>query len=116
VLQKGAHDVLRTADVAGRRRAHLHEVFPDRVLVIHGVERHHAFDIGRRQAQDLGHLRHSWLADPAALPLHDPERRQQRGHLGRVVGEHLIQFGAVGADEDWPVVVRAVCIGPRRAR
>src|SRR5206468_6400568 len=35
VLQQGVHDVLRAADIAGRRRADLDEVLPHRVLVVH---------------------------------------------------------------------------------
>ena len=84
LLQERLHHILGAADVAGRRRADLDEVPPDRMLVVHRVERHHALHVRRREAEHLGHLRHRRLGDPAARLLHHPERGQQRGLLGRV--------------------------------
>src|SRR6185312_13203439 len=64
-LEQRLHHVLRAADVAGRGGADLDEVAAHRVGVIHGVERHHAFDIGRREIEHLGDLADRRLRDPA---------------------------------------------------
>src|SRR6476661_3013227 len=108
VLEEGVHDILGATDVAGRRRADLDEVLTDRVLVVHRVERHDALHVRRREIEHLGHLGHRVAAHPAALFLHDPERREQRRHLLRVAREELVELGAPRAGEDGDVRTRLV--------
>ena len=60
-LEQRLHHVLGAADVAGRRGADLDEVLPDRMLVVHRVERHDALHVRRRELEHLGHLGHRRL-------------------------------------------------------
>src|SRR5690606_27723398 len=71
-LQERTYHVLRTANVAGRRGAHLDEVFANRMLVVHGVEGDHALHVCGRDLEQLGNFRHGLLAHPAAVFLHHP--------------------------------------------
>src|SRR5690242_13281352 len=98
--QKGLHYILSAADSARRRRADLDEVFADGVLVIHGVEGHHAFDICGSELEQLGDFNHSFFRYPAALALNDPERRKERGHFVRIAREQLVELFAHITGED----------------
>ena len=80
-FQQRIHDILRAANIAGRCRAHLDEVFSDGMLVIHGVERHHAFHVRRSQFKQRGDFLQAVFAHPAAFILQYPERRQQCRHF-----------------------------------
>ena len=96
------HHVLRPADVAGRGGADLDEVPADRMGVVHRVERDHALHVRRGEIQHCGHLTDGRLGDPAPRFLHHPERRQQAGLLGGILGEQLLQPGPRRADENRP--------------
>src|SRR3954468_2333946 len=65
--------------------------------MIHGVERHDALHIGRRQLERLGDLDHPFLTHPAALVLHHPERRQERRHLRGIALENFIELATTRA-------------------
>src|SRR2546425_881496 len=71
-VEQRLHDGLGAADIARRGGAHLHEAPPHRVLVIHGVKRHDALHVRRRQPQDFSALGHVAVGNPATRLLHEP--------------------------------------------
>src|SRR5690606_21080966 len=91
-LQERTYHVLGTANVAGRRGAHLDEVFANRMLVVHGVERDHALHVCGRDLGQLGHFRHGLLAHPAAVFLHHPWRGKQCCHPGWIAREEFLEL------------------------
>src|SRR5690606_9133787 len=78
---------------ARQRRAHLQVVLADGVLMIGGVEAHHALDFGSRDADDLCDLVHAGVRDVAFGVLHLPQQGHQRAAatLERVPADDLLQ-------------------------
>src|SRR6267378_1515819 len=105
LLEQRLHDPFGAADVARRRGADLHEVFPDGMLVVHRVKRHDALHVRGRQAEHLADLGHDAVGDPAVLALRDPKRRQQGGLLVGVALEDGLQLLQHFPSEDWLVVL-----------
>src|SRR5687768_14799661 len=92
MAEKSLRDIFGTTYPAGGCRADLDEVLPHRMLVVHGVERDHALDVGRREIEQRGDLRHPFVANPASLTLYDPERGKQCRHFLRVTRNQLVQL------------------------
>ena len=72
---------------------------PDRMGMVHRVERDHALYIGRCELQHSRNFLDGRLRDPAPRLLYHPERRQQTGLLGGVILEELLETCAGIADE-----------------
>src|SRR5687767_40063 len=71
-----------------------------RMLVVHRVEGDHALHVRRREVEGFRDFGHPFLADPAARVLNEPQRGQERGHLGGVARQDVVELLATLSDED----------------
>src|SRR5207248_1134096 len=97
------------------RAEYMDEVPPDWMLVVHGVERDHALDVGGRQPQHFDDFRHVTVRDPAARPLHQPQRRQERRLPGGVARQDFVELLEHLFGEDGLVLLRARWLRRMRA-
>ncbi len=64
------------------------------MLVIHRVERHDAFHVGRCQLEHLGHFGNRVFAHPSALALHDPQCGKKPCHLRWIAAQQIVELAS----------------------